>query len=50
MKKWEVILTNSEIGIVFSKTKPKEQDKVKIHVGNGVFVTGFVYDVIRQVR
>ncbi|KKP89302.1 MAG: hypothetical protein UR95_C0010G0009 [Parcubacteria group bacterium GW2011_GWC1_36_108] len=46
MKKYEVILKSGEIGIYFGRKKPKEGDRVKIHIGNGVFVHGFVYDVM----
>jgi len=46
MKKYEVILKSGEIGIYFGRKKPKEGDRVKVHVGGGIFVQGQVYDVM----
>ena len=46
MKRFEVILKDGTIGMYFGKKKPSEGEHVKVHVGNGEFVKGFVYDVI----
>ncbi len=46
MKRYEVILKDGQIGFYFGKKRPVEGDYIKIHIGNGVFVHGFVYDVI----
>lgn len=46
MKRYEVILKDGTVGYYFGKKKPLEGEHVKVHVGNGVFVQGFVYDVI----
>lgn len=46
MKKFEVILDDGTIGIYTGHKKPQTGDTVKVYVGNGVFVSGVVYDVI----
>ena len=47
MKKYEVILTNGEVGIFTGKKRPVEGQEVTVYCGEGVWCSGVVYDVVR---